>query len=52
MVLMMKSGEAEKYVRVVKDMYEEVELHQGSALRSFLFAVVVDRLTDEVRHGL
>ncbi|XP_063875044.1 uncharacterized protein LOC135108200 [Scylla paramamosain] len=27
----------------------EVELHQGSALRPFLFAVVMDRLTDEVR---
>ncbi|KAI5616025.1 hypothetical protein C0J50_8520 [Silurus asotus] len=27
----------------------EVGLHQGSALSSFLFAVVMDRLTDEVR---
>ncbi len=61
------SGVAEKYVKVVKDMYEnsviavrcaagmtegfgvEVGLHQGSALSHFLFAVVMDRMTDEVR---
>ena len=64
---MRKSGVAEKYVRVVQDMYEgsvtavrcavgvtewfevKVGLHQGSALSPFLFAVVMDRLTDEVR---
>ena len=58
---------AEKYVKVVQDMYEdsvttvrcavgmtegfkvEVGLHQGSALSPFLFAMVMDRLTDEVR---
>ena len=27
----------------------EVGLHQGSALSPFLFAVLMDRLTDEVR---
>ena len=27
----------------------EVGLHQGSALSPFLFAMVMDRLTDEVR---
>ena len=27
----------------------KVGLHQGSALSSFLFAVIMDRLTDEVR---
>ncbi len=61
------SGVAEKYVKVVKDMYEnsvtvvrcaagmmegfgvEVGLHQGLALSPFLFAVEMDRLTDEVR---
>nr|XP_033493144.1 uncharacterized protein LOC117263658 [Epinephelus lanceolatus] len=64
---MRKSGVAEKYVRVVQDMYEscrtvvrcavgvteefkvEVGLHQGSALCPFFFAMVMDRLTDEVR---
>ncbi|KAK2891510.1 hypothetical protein Q8A73_017175 [Channa argus] len=64
---MRTSGVAEKYVRVVQDMYEscktvvrcavgvteefkvEVGLHQGSALSHFLFALVMDRLTDEVR---
>ena len=64
---MRKSGIAEKYVRLVQDMYEESEtvvrcavgtaenfkvkvgLHQGSALSLFLFAVIMDRLTDEVR---
>ncbi|KAK2919253.1 hypothetical protein Q8A73_003624 [Channa argus] len=64
---MRTSGLAEKYVRVVQDMYEscqtvercavgvteefkvEVGLHQGSALSPFLFALVMDRLTDEVR---
>ena len=64
---MRKSGVAEKYVRLVQDMYEnsmtavrcavgvtdsfkvKVGLHQGSALSPFLFALVMDRLTDEVR---
>ena len=64
---MRKSGIAEKYVRIVQDMYEEsetvvrfaiettenfkikVRVHQGSALSLFLFAVIMDRLTDEVR---
>ncbi|KAK3547778.1 hypothetical protein QTP86_029926 [Hemibagrus guttatus] len=62
-----KSGVAEKYVRVVQDMYErsrtvvrcsvgqteefkvEVGLHQGSALSLFLFAIVMDQLSEEVR---
>ncbi|KAK3530747.1 hypothetical protein QTP70_000813 [Hemibagrus guttatus] len=64
---MRKSGVAEKYVRVVQDMYErsrtvvrcavgqteefkvEVGLHQGSALSPFLFAMVLDQLSEEVR---
>ena len=64
---MRKSGMAEKYVRLVQNMYKggetvvkcavgttesfkvKVGLHQGSALSSFLFAVIMDRLTDEVR---
>ncbi|KAK3525944.1 hypothetical protein QTP70_011034 [Hemibagrus guttatus] len=64
---MRKSGVAERYVRVVQDMYErsrtvvrcavgqteefkvEVGLHQGSALSSFLFAMVMDQLSEEVR---
>ncbi|KAK3506220.1 hypothetical protein QTP70_012153, partial [Hemibagrus guttatus] len=64
---MRKSGVAEKYVRVVQDMYErsrtvvrcavgqteefnvEVGLHQGSALTPFLFAIVMDQLSEEVR---
>ncbi|KAK3559672.1 hypothetical protein QTP86_013919, partial [Hemibagrus guttatus] len=63
---MRKSGVAEKYVRVVQDMYErsrtvvrcavgqteefkvEVGLHQGSALSPFLFAIVMDQLSEEV----
>ena len=58
---------AEKYVKVVQDMYEdsvttvrcavgmtegfkvEVGLHRGSALSPFLFAMVMDKLTGEVR---
>ncbi|KAK3515567.1 hypothetical protein QTP70_024592 [Hemibagrus guttatus] len=62
-----KSGVAEKYVRVVQDMYErsrtvvrcavgqteefkvEVGLHQGSALSPFLFAIVMDQLSEVVR---
>ena len=52
---MRKSGMAEKYVRHVQDTYEvsetvvrcavfkvKVELHQGSALSLFLFAVIMD----------
>ena len=64
---MTKSRVAEKYVKVVQDMYEdsvtsvrcavgmtegfkvEIGLHEGSALSPFLFAMVMDRLTDEVR---
>ncbi|MCJ8729260.1 hypothetical protein PDJAM_G00104010 [Pangasius djambal] len=64
---MRKSGVAEKYVRVVQDMYErsrtvvrcavgqieefkvEVGLHQGSALSPFLFAMVMDQLSEDVR---
>ena len=64
---MRKSGIAEKYVRLVQEMYEgsetvvrcavgttesfkvKVGLHQESALSPFLFAVIMDRLTDEVR---
>ena len=64
---MRKAGMAEKYVRLVQDMYEgsetvvrcavgttesfmvKVGLHQGSALSPFLFAVIMDRLTDKVR---
>ncbi|KAK3536535.1 hypothetical protein QTP86_013862 [Hemibagrus guttatus] len=64
---MRKSGVAEKYVRVVQDMYErsrtvvrcavgqteefnvEVGLHQGPALSPFLFAIVMDQLSEEVR---
>ncbi|KAK3552112.1 hypothetical protein QTP86_000748 [Hemibagrus guttatus] len=64
---MRKSGVAEKYVRVVQDMYKrsrtvvrcavgqteefnvEVGLHQGSALSPFLFAIVMDQLSEEVR---
>ena len=67
---MKKSQVAEKYVKVVQDMYEnsvtnvrctvgmtegfkvEVGLHQGLALSPFLFAMVMGRLTDEVRQGL
>ncbi|KAK3571155.1 hypothetical protein QTP86_003671 [Hemibagrus guttatus] len=62
-----ESTVAEKYVRVVQDMYErsrtvvrcavgqteefnvEVGLHQGSALSPFLFAIVMDQLSEEVR---
>ncbi|KAK3548001.1 hypothetical protein QTP70_001661 [Hemibagrus guttatus] len=62
---MRKSGVAEKYVRVVQDMYErsrtvvrcavgqtkefkvEVGLHQGSALSPFLFAIVMDQLSEK-----
>ncbi|KAK3532252.1 hypothetical protein QTP86_011841 [Hemibagrus guttatus] len=62
---MRKSGVAEKYVRVMQDMYErsrtvvrcavgqteefkvEVGLHHGSALSPFLFAIVMDQLSEE-----
>ncbi|KAK3569879.1 hypothetical protein QTP86_006755 [Hemibagrus guttatus] len=64
---MRKSGVAEKYVRLVQDMYErsrtvgrcavgqteefnvEAGLHQGLALSPFLFAMVMDQLSEEVR---
>ena len=61
---------AEKYVRLVQDMYEETEtmvrravgttesfkfkvgLQQGSSLSPFLFAVIMDRITNEVTNVL
>ena len=64
---MRKSGLAEKYVRIVQDMYDDsttavrcavgvtegfevnVGLHQGSALSPCLFAMVMDRMTNEIR---
>ena len=64
---MRKSGLAEKYMRLVQDMYEgsktvvkcavettenfkvKVGLHQGSTLSPFLFALIMDRLTDKAR---
>ena len=64
---MRTSGLAEKYVRIVQDMYDDsttavrcavgvtegfevkVGLHQGSALSPCLFAMMMDRMTDEIR---
>ena len=64
---MRKLGMAEKYVRLVQDMYKGSEtvvrcavrtterfkvkfgLHQGLALSPFLFDVIMDRITDEIR---
>ena len=64
---MRKSGLAEKYVRIVQDMYYDsttsvrcavgamevfdvkVGLHQGSALSPCLCAMVMGRMTDEIR---
>ena len=64
---MRKSGLADKYVRIVQDMYDgsttavrcavgvtegfevTVGLHQGSALSPCLFAMVMDRMTDDIR---
>ena len=37
---------------VTKDFKVKVGLHQGSALSPFLFAVIMDRLTDEIRRDL
>ena len=36
-------------VRMTEGFKVEAGLHQGSALSPFLFAMVMDRLTDEVR---
>ena len=62
---MRKSEIVEKYVRLVQNRYKgsgvrcavgttesfkvKVELHQGSELDPFLFALIMDRLTNEVR---
>ena len=61
---MRKSGLAEKYVSIVQDMCTtavmcavgvtevidvKVGLHQGSSLSPCLFAMVMDRMTDEIR---
>ena len=64
---MRTSGLAEKYVRIIPDMYDDsttavrcavrvtegfevkVGLHQGSALSPCLFAMVMNRMTDEIR---
>ena len=62
-----KSGLAEKYVRIVQDMYDDsttavrcavgvterfevkVGLHHGSALSPCLLAMVMDRITGDIR---
>ena len=67
---MRKSGLADKYVRIVHDMYDDstpavrcavgvtegfevkVGLHQVSALSPCLFAMVMDRMTDEIREDV
>ena len=36
-------------VRTAETFQVKVGLHQGSALSPFLFAVIMDRITDEVR---
>ena len=36
-------------IRTTESCKVKVRLHQGSALSPFLFAVIMDRLTDEVR---
>ena len=64
---MIKSGLADKYVRIVQDMYGDstsevmftvdvtegfevdVGLQQGSDLSPCLFAMVMDRMTDDIR---
>ena len=64
---MRKSGLADKYVRLLQDMYDDsitavrcavgvtegfevkVGLHQGSALSPCLFAMMMDRMTDDIR---
>ena len=64
---MRKSGLAEKYARLVPDMYDDsitavrcavgategfevkVGLYQGSALSPCLLAMVMDRMTDDIR---
>ena len=64
---MINFGLAEKYVKLVQDMYDDsttavrcavgvtegfevkVGLHQGSALSPCLFAMVMYRMTDEIR---
>ena len=37
-------------IRTIESFKVKVGLHQGSALNRFLFAVIMDRLTDEVRN--
>ena len=39
-------------VRITESFKVKVGLHQGSVLSPFLFAVIMDRLTDEVRREL
>ena len=44
---------AVRYVaRMTGEFKVEVTLHQGSTLNTFLFAIVMDRLMDEVRQGV
>ena len=66
---MRKSGLAEKYARIVQDMYDDsitavmcavgvtggfdvnVGLHQGSAWSPCLIAMVMDRMTEDIREA-
>ena len=40
---------ARRAVETTKSVKVKVGLHQGSTLNSFLFAIIMDRLTDKVR---
>ena len=37
-------------IGLTKDFKVGVELHQGSALNPFLFAIIIDRLTEDIRN--
>lgn len=55
MVYMRKSGVAEMYVRALQEDSGEVScgcdrVQGGGALSPFLFALVTDRMTEDVRH--
>ena len=49
---MVKRNSGEVCSRTTESFKVKVGLHQGSALSPFLFAVIMDRLTDEVRRKL
>jgi hypothetical protein len=41
-----------KYITLIKDMYDNIGLHEGSALSPYLFTLVMDEVTRVIQGGI